>query len=142
MIPDAEQKLATLLEEHKDLQAEYKDSHKLQKDPRITKIGRILRKTSLDELPQLWNVLLGDMSLVGPRPIMIDEFQNYGNAFEFYKMVRPGITGYWQVSGRSGTTFNQRIELDTFYIRNWSIWLDIYIIVKTVEVVLRREGAF
>jgi Undecaprenyl-phosphate galactose phosphotransferase WbaP len=142
MIPDAEERLTTLLSEHKDLREEWRVNQKLHKDPRITRVGRLLRKTSFDELPQLWNVLIGEMSLVGPRPIVSAETHKYAAAFEIYKIVRPGMTGYWQVSGRSGTSYTQRIELDTFYVRNWSIWLDIHILLKTIMVVLRRDGAY
>ena len=142
MVPGADHRLTTLLRENEDLRAEWLTNQKLQEDPRITNVGHILRKTSFDELPQLWNVIIGEMSLVGPRPIVNDEIQKYGTAFKFYKMVRPGITGHWQVSGRSETSYTQRVELDTFYVRNWSIWLDIHIIVKTFEVVLRRNGAY
>tara|TARA_B100000686_G_scaffold38015_1_gene39445 strand:+ start:152 stop:580 length:429 start_codon:yes stop_codon:yes gene_type:complete len=142
MVPGADHRLTTLLRENEDLRAEWLTNQKLQEDPRITNVGHILRKTSFDELPQLWNVLIGEMSLVGPRPIVNDEIQKYGTAFKFYKMVRPGITGHWQVSGRSKTSYTQRVELDTFYVRNWSIWLDMHIIVKTFEVVLRRDGAY
>ena len=99
-----------------------------------------MRKYSLDELPQLWNILLGEMSLVGPRPIVADEIVKYGSAFELYKKVTPGLTGYWQVSGRSDTDYTYRVELDGFYVRNWSVWLDIIILTKTPGVVLKGDG--
>jgi len=111
-------------------------------DPRITRLGRLLRRTSVDELPQLWNVLRGDMSLVGPRPIVDDEVNKYGEAYRMYKKVIPGITGLWQVSGRNNTTYDVRVDLDTFYVRNWSPWFDLYVLLRTVKVVLLREGAY
>jgi Undecaprenyl-phosphate galactose phosphotransferase WbaP len=116
--------------------------HKLPDDPRVTPIGRLLRKTSLDELPQLWNVLRGDMSLVGPRPILASEIADFGSSFEVFCSVLPGITGLWQVSGRNQTTYAEHIELDRFYARNWSLCLDLYILVLTVRVVLFRHGAY
>ncbi len=114
---------------------------KLKSDPRITRVGKLLRRFSLDELPQLWNVLTGDMSLVGPRPIMLNQEQMYGPNLEHYIRVVPGITGQWQISGRNRTSFAQRTQFDVQYVMNWSIWLDIYILVRTVWVVLKREGA-
>ena len=122
--------------------AEWDASQKLVDDPRITRVGRLLRRTSLDELPQLWNVLVGDMSLIGPRPIVDAEIAKYGEAFELYTQVRPGMTGAWQVSGRSDTSYAYRVDLDAGYVRNWSMWLDIEILLRTVSVVLRREGAY
>jgi lipopolysaccharide/colanic/teichoic acid biosynthesis glycosyltransferase len=101
-----------------------------------------MRKLCLDELPQLWNVLLGEMSLVGPRPIVEEEVHYYGDRFELYSLVLPGITGFWQVSGRNDTSYEKRVCLDEFYVRNWSIWLDIYILARTVSVVLLRKGAY
>jgi len=102
-----------------------------------------LRKTSLDELPQIFNVLKGDMSLVGPRPVIKDEIDKYYKEYaEYYYMVRPGITGLWQVSGRSNTNYDFRVKLDTWYVLNWSLWLDIVILFKTIKVVLKREGAY
>jgi Undecaprenyl-phosphate galactose phosphotransferase WbaP len=115
---------------------------KLKNDPRITRIGRWLRRFSLDELPQLWNVLKGEMSLVGPRPIMVEQLELYGRTIRDCFRVRPGITGLWQVSGRNQTTFAQRAELDLEYIQRWSAWLDIYILLKTLKVVLCHEGAY
>ena len=115
---------------------------KLRNDPRITKVGAWLRKTSLDELPQLWNVVWGEMSLVGPRPIVDDEIVKYGSAFISYTRVRPGMTGLWQVSGRNDLSYKQRVHLDRFYICNWSTWLDILILAKTFPVVLGRKGAY
>ena len=115
---------------------------KLKNDPRITKIGRFLRKTSLDELPQLINVLRGEMSLVGPRPITQDEIVKYGDYFEYFTAVKPGISGLWQVSGRNDIDYDERVQLDVWYVRNWSIELDIQILIKTVLVVLGRKGSY
>lgn len=122
--------------------AEWERDHKLKDDPRITSIGQWLRKTSLDELPQLINVLRGEMSLVGPRPIVTAEVSRYSSKFAPYCSVLPGITGLWQVSGRNDTTYGERVELDSYYARNASLWLDLRILFKTVGVVLRRQGAY
>ena len=121
---------------------EWERYQKLKNDPRITRAGRWLRRFSLDELPQLWNVLKGEMSLVGPRPIMVEQLGLYGGTIRDCFRVRPGITGLWQVSSRNQTTFGQRAELDMEYIQRWSAWLDIYIVLKTLKVVLRHEGAY
>lgn len=142
MVADAEDRLRVLLESNPDARAEWEATQKLVDDPRITRVGRILRETSLDELPQLWNVVRGEMSLVGPRPIVTAEIGKYADRFEYYMQVRPGMTGYWQVSGRSDTSYGYRVDLDTYYVRNWSIWLDLDILVRTVGVVLRRKGAY
>jgi len=142
MVADADAALARYLESNPVARREWEQDHKLKKDPRITRIGRILRKTSLDELPQLWNVLRGEMSLVGPRPIIEDEICKYADAYELYSRVQPGITGLWQVSGRNNTTYDERVELDVFYVRNWSLWLDLYILASTVRVVVLQEGAY
>ncbi len=115
---------------------------KLKHDPRITRMGKWLRRTSLDELPQLWNVLRREMSLVGPRPIVDEEVHHYGDKFGLYTRVLPGITGLWQVSGRSDTTYEERVSLDAYYVRNWSVWLDFYILIKTIGVVVRGQGAY
>ncbi|MCS6907948.1 MAG: sugar transferase, partial [Anaerolineales bacterium] len=111
-------------------------------DPRATRVGKWLRKTSLDELPQLWNVLRGEMSLVGPRPIVEDEIRRYGELYELYCQVKPGISGLWQVSGRNETSYQERVALDAYYVRNWSPWLDLVILAKTVLVVLSGKGAY
>jgi exopolysaccharide biosynthesis polyprenyl glycosylphosphotransferase len=111
-------------------------------DPRVTAIGRFLRRTSLDELPQLINILLGQMSLVGPRPVTEPELVKYGEYKDYVLSVSPGLTGMWQVSGRSDTGYEERISFDTYYIQNWSIWLDIWILIKTVWVVLKGKGAY
>jgi lipopolysaccharide/colanic/teichoic acid biosynthesis glycosyltransferase len=142
MVRDADARLADLLASDADARAEWDASQKLLDDPRITRVGRLLRRTSLDELPQLWNVLVGDMSLVGPRPIVDAEVAKYGEAFELYTQVRPGMTGAWQVSGRSDTSYAYRVDLDAGYVRNWSMWLDVEILLRTISVVLRREGAY
>ncbi|MCA8958388.1 MAG: sugar transferase, partial [Planctomycetes bacterium] len=141
MVIDADRKLAEYLAEHPELQREWQETHKLKSDPRITRVGRFLRRSSLDELPQIWSVLTGRMSLVGPRPIVADEVVKYGDAYALYTSVPPGITGLWQVSGRNNTTYPQRVALDAAYVRNWSIWLDLYVLYRTVKTVLRREGA-
>ena len=122
--------------------AEWARDHKLKDDPRITRVGALLRKASLDELPQLWNVLRGDMSLVGPRPIVDDEVVKYGKYYAVYKSVRPGITGLWQVSGRNDTTYDQRLGYDEFYVRNWSPWLDMHILARTVAALFCTRGAY
>ncbi|RJQ43476.1 MAG: undecaprenyl-phosphate galactose phosphotransferase WbaP [Nitrospiraceae bacterium] len=142
MFTDADNRLDMLLKNCSEAQKEWKDHWKLKNDPRVTKIGEFLRKTSLDELPQIFNVLKGDMSLVGPRPVTrmeIDEY--YREQANLCFGVPPGITGLWQVSGRSNTSYDYRIALDAWYVRNWNLWLDIVILLKTVSVVLKREGA-
>ena len=121
---------------------EWERDHKLKNDPRVTWVGKWLRRYSFDELPQLWNVLVGDMSLVGPRPIVKAEIVKYGSAYGLYQRVIPGITGLWQVSGRNNTTYEERIAFDEYYVRNWSVWLDIYILVRTVRTVLTGHGAY
>lgn len=134
--------LRNYLTTHPEEACEWNHNHKLKSDPRITRVGLFLRKTSLDELPQLWNVIAGEMSLVGPRPIVDDEVPKYGDRFTLYKQVIPGITGLWQVSGRSNITYGERVELDTYYVRNWSPWLDLYLLAKTAEAVVKRQGAY
>ncbi len=142
MVQNADAALAEYLAANPAAQAEWNLDHKLRNDPRITGIGRILRKTSLDELPQLWNVLRGEMSLVGPRPIVDAEICKYAESYELYTKVKPGITGLWQISGRNDTSYGERVEYDAFYSRNWSPFLDIYILARTIKVVLLREGAY
>ncbi len=142
MMEDADQVLEEYLSRHPELSHQWSDSFKLKKDPRVTRIGRLLRMTSLDELPQLWNVLKGQMSLVGPRPIVEAEIPYYGDAFERYQRVRPGLSGLWQVSGRNDLTYTERVDLDTYYVENWSFWLDAYILVKTAKVVISCSGAY
>jgi Undecaprenyl-phosphate galactose phosphotransferase WbaP len=142
MVPNADAALAEYLRKHPEMQVEWAQYHKLKVDPRVTSVGRWLRKTSLDELPQLWNVLMGEMSLVGPRPIVNAEIVKYGPAFAMYESVVPGITGLWQVSGRNNTSYEQRIDFDQSYIRNWSLRMDAQILLATIDVVLRRRGAY
>jgi Undecaprenyl-phosphate galactose phosphotransferase WbaP len=134
--------LEEYLRNHPEERAQWREKRKLRNDPRVTRVGRILRKTSLDELPQLWNVLRGDMSLVGPRPIVAEEATRYNEWFDLYCRVVPGLTGLWQVSGRSDTDYQQRVDLDSYYVRNWSPWFDIYLLARTVRVVLKGEGAY
>src|SRR6185437_1396175 len=124
MVPDAENVLRRLLKEHPEIRDEWTQNHKLRDDPRITPIGRFLRRTSLDELPQLWNVLRGDMSLVGPRPIVRVELLRYGKQAALYLAVKPGLTGLWQVKGRSDTTYRRRVAMDKYYVRNRNLLMD------------------
>jgi Undecaprenyl-phosphate galactose phosphotransferase WbaP len=139
---DADEVLQQYLAEHPELLAEWQANHKLKHDPRITWVGRWLRLTSLDELPQIWNVLCGEMSLIGPRPIVEAEIEKYGHQYEHYIQVVPGITGLWQISGRNNTTYDERVNYDAYYVRNWSLWLDLYILACTARVVLLGEGAY
>lgn len=142
MVTDAEELLAGCLACDKGMQAEWEASHKLKNDPRVTRAGRFLRRTSLDELPQLMNVMRGEMSLVGPRPIVEEEIQHYASIYGLYAQVRPGLTGLWQVSGRSDTSYPYRVSLDEYYVRHWSIWMDLYILVRTLGVVIKGSGAY
>ena len=142
MVVNADEVLQDHLDTNVQLREEWARDHKLKNDPRVTWVGRWLRKTSLDELPQIWNVVLGQMSLVGPRPIVDAEVEKYGETFERYRRVVPGITGLWQISGRNNTTYQERVDLDSYYVRNWSPWLDLYILIRTIKVVLLREGAY
>jgi len=142
MVVNADQVLNDYLAANPELRAEWDRDQKLRNDPRISRIGRFLRKTSLDELPQLLNVLRGEMSLVGPRPIVDSEVRKYGESFALYTQVIPGLTGLWQVSGRNLTTYDERVELDNYYVRNWSPWLDIYLLARTVKVVVTGYGAY
>jgi Undecaprenyl-phosphate galactose phosphotransferase WbaP len=139
---DADRILAEELARDPASKAEWDSYQKLKDDPRLTRAGRLLRRFSLDELPQLWNIARGEMSLVGPRPMMPDQRGVYGEAFGYYTRVTPGITGLWQVSGRNHTTFARRAELDNEYIQSWSIWLDIFILFKTIKVVFWQDGAY
>lgn len=141
MVPDAPKALELFLAANPKLRLEWEQTHKLARDPRITRFGALLRRTSLDELPQLFNVLSGDMSLIGPRPIVKEELSKYGDSFELVSRVRPGLTGLWQVSGRSRLPYSERVELDIYYIKNWSFWLDFYIMLKTPWAVLRFGDA-
>jgi exopolysaccharide production protein ExoY len=137
MVNDAGAKLAVYLSQHPFAAEEWRICHKLKNDPRVTPLGLLLRKASVDELPQLINVLRGDMSCVGPRPVPRDELLRYRRSARYYRRVRPGLTGLWQVSGRSKTTYAYRVALDRTYVRSWSFWLDIKIILKTVPAVFR-----
>lgn len=147
MVPNADQVLDEYLRTHPEAQEEWDRTHKLQNDPRITWIGKFIRTTSFDEFPQLWNVLVGEMSIVGPRPIVnsptYDQtyIVDYPHEFSAYKTVRPGITGMWQVSCRNAGVYEKRIYWDMYYIRHWSLWLDMYIILRTIRTVLLREGS-
>jgi Undecaprenyl-phosphate galactose phosphotransferase WbaP len=139
---DAERMLNECLQRHPSLQAEWEKNQKLRDDPRVTRIGRFLRKTSLDELPQLWNVFRGEMSLTGPRPIVDAEVSKYEKEYELYRRIRPGMSGSWQVGGRSEVDYKARVAMDSYYVRNWSVWLDIIILVRTVKIVLFSRGAY
>jgi exopolysaccharide production protein ExoY len=141
MANDAEDRLKAILASDPKARAEWEANQKLEDDPRITCVGEFFRKTSLDELPQFWNVLRGEMSVVGPRPIVADEARHYGEHFEDYLSVRPGVTGLWQVMGRSRTTYDERVAMDVDYVRNRSFRMDLWIILKTVKVMLFRDGA-
>ncbi len=142
MFNDADKKLNDLLESSEELKNEFEENFKLKRDPRVTRIGRFLRKTSLDELPQIFNVFKGEMNLVGPRPIVNDEIEKYGEAFYELIKVKPGVSGLWQVSGRSDVGYDERVQLDLFYIKNWSLWMDIIILIKTLFVVIQGRGAY
>jgi exopolysaccharide production protein ExoY len=142
MVPNAEEVLRRLLDAHPEIRDEWTQNHKLRHDPRITMIGRFLRFTSLDELPQLWNVLRGDMSLVGPRPIVRAELLRYGREVALYLAVKPGLTGLWQVKGRSTTTYRRRVAMDKYYVMHQNMMLDLYIVIATAGAVLRRAGAY
>jgi lipopolysaccharide/colanic/teichoic acid biosynthesis glycosyltransferase len=142
MEPGKDHLLQEYLEQNPQIRPYWDKYRKLPNDPRVqTRTTKLIRKTSLDELPQLWNVLKGEMSLVGPRPILPDEQEAYGPPLSNYCMVKPGITGLWQVSGRNESSFKQRVRWDIWYVRNWSLWGDIVIILKTIKVVLARSGA-
>jgi exopolysaccharide production protein ExoY len=142
MVTDAPERLQRLLESDPAAAAEWATNRKLRHDPRVTPIGDILRKSSLDELPQLFNVLRGDMSIVGPRPVTDEELERYKSSIGAYLACRPGITGLWQVSGRSSTTYEQRVAYDTFYASNWSVALDAKILVVTIPSLLTTNSAF
>jgi exopolysaccharide biosynthesis polyprenyl glycosylphosphotransferase len=141
MHTDAHERLSALLESNAELRAEYEQFHKLSEDPRITRVGRRLRKYSLDELPQLWNVLKGEMSLVGPRPYLESEIPDMHQKEAIVLRVRPGLTGIWQVTTRNESTFDERVNLDVEYVRNWSPWLDLYILARTFSVVIEGTGS-
>jgi len=140
MHENAEEKLQELLANDPAANREYRKFHKLANDPRVTRIGKFLRRYSLDELPQLINVIKGDMNLIGPRSYLPRELPAMGEYAKVVLKVKPGVTGWWQVMGRNATSFEQRLQLDEYYISNWSVWLDIYIVIKSVWVVLHGQG--
>ena len=142
MIVNAQEVLADLLAKDAQAKAEWEKDFKLKNDPRINSVGHFLRRTSLDELPQLWNVLMGDMSLVGPRPVVQPELERYSEDVVYYLMVKPGMTGLWQVSGRNDVDYETRVYFDSWYVKNWSLWGDIAILFKTISVVAGRRGAY
>ncbi|ABR74192.1 undecaprenyl-phosphate galactose phosphotransferase WbaP [Actinobacillus succinogenes] len=142
MVVNSKEVLEELLARDPEARAEWEKDFKLKNDPRITKIGAFIRKTSLDELPQLFNVLKGEMSLVGPRPIVKEELERYQEDVDYYLMAKPGMTGLWQVSGRNDVDYDTRVYFDAWYVKNWSLWNDIAILFKTVNVVLNRDGAY
>ena len=144
MVPNAEEVLAHLLANDPAAREEWARDFKLKNDPRITRVGRFIRKTSLDEFPQLWNVLMNDMSIVGPRPVVRSELDQYyrGSAKSYYLSVKPGLTGPWQVSGRNDMEYSERVELDRVYVKSWGLWSDFMIVMRTVAVMLRRKGAY
>ncbi len=142
MVLNSHEILANLLATDPVARQEWDKDFKLKNDPRITKVGQFIRKTSLDELPQLWNVLRGEMSLVGPRPVIEKELERYAGDADYYLMAKPGMTGLWQVSGRNDVDYDVRVYFDAWYVKNWSLWNDIAILFKTINVVLRRDGAY
>ena len=141
MVPNASAVLEQLLQTDERARAEWRETQKLRSDPRVTPIGKILRLSSLDELPQLFNVLKGDMSIIGPRPIVLDEIEKYGADFDRYRSCRPGLTGLWQVSGRSDCSYMDRVRFDVAYTSGWSMRRDIVIFIRTIPVVLARKGS-
>jgi undecaprenyl-phosphate galactose phosphotransferase len=143
MYRDADSRLKEILDKDEKAREEWQKYFKLKNDPRVTRVGKFLRKTSLDELPQIFNVLKGEMSFVGPRPVLRRELEEYYKEFSrYYCEVRPGITGLWQISGRNELDYEQRVRLDVWYVLNWSLWLDFVIFVKTIKVVLSGKGAY
>ena len=142
MITDSQRVLEQLLASDPQAKAEWDRDFKLKNDPRITRIGAFIRRTSLDELPQLWNVLRGDMSLVGPRPVVEEELKRYDENVDYYLLAKPGMTGLWQVSGRNNVDYETRVYFDAWYVKNWSLWNDIAILFKTITTVIKRDGAY
>lgn len=142
MVSNSKEVLQKLLADNPERRSEWEANQKLRDDPRITRMGNFLRRTSLDELPKIWNVLKGEMSLIGPRPIVEDEVEKYAHHYALFASVKPGMSGLWQVSGRSETDYEERIALDILYIQSWSLWLDLYILFKTVGVVIEGKGAY
>ena len=141
MCMDADAKLKEYLEQNEEARKEFEEYQKLSNDPRITKLGNFLRRTSLDELPQMLNILRGDLSFVGPRPVVKNELERYGKNKDTFLSVKPGLTGYWQVNGRSNTTYEERINMELYYVDNCSLWLDAKIFIKTFITVFKKEGA-
>lgn len=141
MVRNSDELLATLLRTDPAARAEWDRDQKLRNDPRVTRIGELLRKTSLDELPQLFNILRGEMHFVGPRPVTVDELKRYGARKRHYMSVKPGLTGLWQVSGRNNTTYQERVEFDSDYVERRSPFFDSWILLRTVKVVITRDGA-
>jgi len=144
MVPNADEVLAQLLATDADAREEWSRDFKLKNDPRITRVGRFIRKTSLDEFPQLWNVVKNEMSIVGPRPVVRKELDQYyrGGSGMHYASVKPGLTGLWQVSGRNDMDYAERVELDCRYVRKWGLWSDFMIVMRTVGVMFQRRGAY
>ena len=142
MCVDSAQVLEDYLAAHPEARTEWRLNHKLKNDPRVTRIGVFLRKSSLDEIPQFWNVMQGTMSLVGPRPIVAAEVEKYGEYFADYCKVKPGLTGLWQVSGRNEVTYDERVQLDCKYVREWSLTSDAKIMVRTLSSVINQDGAY
>ncbi len=141
MSVNAEEVLADHLQNNSTAAAEWALTRKLKDDPRVSRLGQLLRETSIDELPQLFNVLRGDMSCVGPRPITSDEITRYDSRIEFYLRTRPGLTGAWQISGRSDTSYEERVQLDSSYVTGWSLWKDFEILIRTLPAVISRRGS-
>jgi Undecaprenyl-phosphate galactose phosphotransferase WbaP len=142
MVIDGHEVLQRYLDQHPGEKASWRMTQKLKRDPRVTRVGRIIRRASIDELPQFWNVLRGQMSVVGPRPFLPHQAEMYGHSFDLYKRVRPGITGLWQISGRNHLSFEERARLDAYGIKNWSVWLDVYILFRTIGAVVTAKGAY
>nr|WP_242038408.1 sugar transferase [Chroococcidiopsis sp. [FACHB-1243]] len=144
MVANADEILSELIASSPGLRQEFEDNFKLKQDPRITKVGHFLRLTSLDEFPQFWNVLMGDMSIVGPRPLVAEELPRYGRHIDKVLTIKPGITGLWQVSGRNDIPYNRRVQIDVHYASSYSMWLDVWVILKTVFVVIvpKNNGAY
>jgi undecaprenyl-phosphate galactose phosphotransferase len=141
-VANAQDVLADLLANNPEAKAEWDKDFKLKNDPRINPLGHFLRRSSIDELPQLWNVLKGDMSLVGPRPVVQDELERYGDDVAYYLLAKPGMTGLWQVSGRNDVDYETRVYFDSWYVKNWSLWTDITILFKTITVLTNKQGAY
>lgn len=144
MVHNADEVLLDIMETSPDLRAEFQDNFKLKHDPRITWIGHVLRVTSLDEFPQFWNVLKGEMSVVGPRPLVVEELPKYGRYIDKVLTIKPGITGLWQVSGRNDIPYPRRIQIDVYYVNFNNFWMDIWIVLKTIKVVIfpKNNGAY